>query len=161
MRIDGCFKKSFIICIPSEQQQSLQCRTKQALRPGAQAKAIWPEIGAAAVLSWRESLCQNQSHVLPSVYLRGLETESPACGQQSGVFAFEGRGFIPFYRAALVGKAGWVPQAQAYGPRAARLRSRPTSDDRAESPPNRGPGESSHRGRVSGGNGALGFSFPS
>src|SRR5260363_189641 len=51
MRIDGCFKKSFIICIPSEQQQFLQCRTKQALRPGAQAKAIWPEIGAAAVLS--------------------------------------------------------------------------------------------------------------
>src|SRR5260364_143643 len=51
MRIDGCFKKSFIICIPSWQQQFLQCRTKQALRPGAQAKAIWPEIGAAAVLS--------------------------------------------------------------------------------------------------------------
>src|SRR5260364_224329 len=116
---------------------------------------------SAAGLSWPETTCLNQSHVLPSVYLRGLETENPACGQQSGVFAFEGRGFIPFYRAALVGKAGWVPQAQAYGPRAARLRSRPTSDDRAESPPNRGPGESSHRGRVSGGNGALGFSFPS
>src|SRR5260363_17410 len=82
----------------------MQCRTKQALRPGAQAKAIWPEIGAAAVLSWRESLCQNQSHVLPSVYLRGLETENPACGQQSGVFAFEGRGFIPFFRRPPLGR---------------------------------------------------------
>src|SRR5260363_155935 len=44
-------QKEFHHLYPFVAATILQCRTKQALRPGAQAKAIWPEIGAAAVLS--------------------------------------------------------------------------------------------------------------
>src|SRR5260364_57820 len=49
--IPGCFTKSFIICIHASPQQFLQCRTKQALRQGAPAKAIRLRIEAVVVLS--------------------------------------------------------------------------------------------------------------